>query len=201
MWLIYLLIGLIVLPIVFIIAVVACGIRGELRLNGDNLSVCLKLYIFEKIEVVCFKVFVCEEKFYYQFNRGSLKVVNLNKDDEDSENGKENRKKLRLAAYLYALIDGFPRIRLRLFSLQYVVPVDDAKDRVLLDGAVDVICNGFFGVFGEKIKAMQYSLQNVRDSKDFNGAILQIKIGFSVIALLFYALKAMALKRKYTVKT
>ena len=82
MWRIYLLFSLL-LTIYIGLVILAYGIKTTVRIDVNNLSLCVKIFIFDWIEVFCFKIFVSEQQFYYQINKKDIKLSSANKKIEE----------------------------------------------------------------------------------------------------------------------
>ena len=68
-----------------VVIVIAYGIRISTRLDVDNLSVCVKVYIFDWIEIFCIKIFVSDALFYYQLNKNDIKLLKSNDSSAKSK--------------------------------------------------------------------------------------------------------------------
>ena len=84
MWRIYLLFSLL-LTIYIGLVILAYGIKTTVRIDVNNLSLCVKIFIFDWIEVFCFKIFVSEQQFYYQINKKDIKLFERKGQDRKSK--------------------------------------------------------------------------------------------------------------------
>ena len=96
MWRIYLLFSLL-LTIYIGLVILAYGIKTTVRIDVNNLSLCVKIFIFDWIEVFCFKIFVSEQQFYYQINKKDIKLFERKGQDRK---GKKKSRKIRIFSYL-----------------------------------------------------------------------------------------------------
>ena len=198
MWWLNLILALTIV-IYCVLVVVAYGIRIALRADFDNLSVCLKCYIFDWIEMFCVKIFVCQGKFYYQINKKRLKTIENTNDEECEKDEHKPNKKLKLGAYISKLWSKKPSIVLRSLNINYSTALDDAKDRALLDGAVAVISNSLIATNSGKLKIQNYHLENICDKTKFSGVELECVVGLTIFKLALFGLYATLVKPKYKV--
>ena len=199
MWWLYLVFALILL-IYCVLIVIAYGIRFVLRIDADNMSVCVKCYVFDWIEVFCVKLFVCQGCFFYQLNKKQIKSIDKKEENDVQKSKKRNKKeKLKTIAYLSKLWSKAPSVKIRRLSIDYGTAFEEIKDRALFDGYAMLITNTLLAIGSEKIKLRNFELQNVNDLSKFNGVDLECILGFSLFKIAAYAIYAMAVKRKYVV--
>ena len=193
---------LLVLPILlleFAIFVMVYGIRFEIRLDTNNMSVCLKCYVLDYVEVLCVKLFVCEGKFYYQINKRQIKTLETNEDKNDGSN-KKKKKKVDKSAYLSKLWRKRPQISIEQLSISYGIDVEDAKNRALLDGALMLVSNTLLATNSNKLQINDFQLQNLTEKSNFSGIKVNCVIGFSLLRIAFFVAYAALNKGKYKVK-
>ena len=195
MWCIYLLFAILLL-IYAVVVVIAYGIKTSIRIDANNLSVCVKVFIFDWIEIICFKIFVSEQQFYYQFNKGNISLLKKGEqDDEDDEN--KGKKKLRALSYIYYIIDNLPKITLSNAVVEYGAQFEEIKNRVLFDGGVACVINGGLAFLQEKLQVDGLRVKNVCDDSSFRGLYLEGVIKLSLIKIIFYILHILGQKRKF----
>ncbi len=189
-----------ILLIYCLMIVIAYGIRFVFRLDSNNMSVCLKCFIFDWVEVFCIKLFVCEGLFYYQINKKQLKTIK-NKEDEadDTKNKRKKKKKLKTGAYISQLLSKLPDIRVKRLSVNYSAEFEEIKNRALFDGCVMLMTNTLLAISSEKVKLQDFQLQNVSGDLKFNGVDAECVLNFALIKIALYALYAMIIKKKYQV--
>ena len=162
---------ILILLLEFFVFVILYGIRLTLRVDANNMSICIKCYVLDCFEVMCVKLFVCENKFYYQINKKALKVINANDNDEKS---KKNKKKLRKSAFFFNLWSKRPEITIKNLTV---------------------------ATNSNKLKINDFQLKNVSEESKFNGIDASCEIGgLTILKILFYALYAISIKGKYQVK-
>ena len=199
MWWLYLVFALI-LVLYCLMFVIAYGIRFVLRLDIDNLSVCIKYYVLDWIEVLCIKLFVCNGKFYYQINKKQIKTVEKKGEEDIETQGKRNKKKkLKKGAYLSNLLNKIPEIKLRRLNINYGTSFEEFKDRALFDGYAMLITNALLAIGSEKLKLQNFEMQNVSSQSKLNGAVIDCVLGFSLFKIAAYAIYAALIKKKYQV--
>ena len=192
---------LVVLPILiaeFMVFVIAYGIRFEFRLDMNNMSVCLKCYVLDYIETLCIKLFVCEGKFYYQFNKRQIKAIKTSDDEDDKS--KNKKKKLDISAYISDLWSKRPKIQIKQLSVNYGLDVEDAKNRAMLDGALMLVSNTLLTTNSNKLHVEEFQLQNLEHKSNFNGITLDCVIGASLLKIAFFAIYAVIIQKKYQIK-
>ena len=182
----------------FLIFIIYYGIRLEFRLDANNMSICLKCFILDYIEVSCVKLFICEGKFYYQINKKQIKTIELDANND----GKSNRKKKKLdkSAFLSKLWGKRPSIKINELSVNYGAHINDAMNRAVLDGALMLASNTLLVTNSDKLKIIDFQLNNVTDESKFNGVDVNCVMGFSLIKIAIYTIYASLIKRKYKVK-
>lgn|GEM_PF-3663468 len=199
MWWIYVVFAFI-LMLYCILFVIAYGIKFVLRLDLNNMSVCFKCYILDWIEVVCFKIFVCNGVFCYQLNKKPIKYLDGNRETDIKKQKKcGNKSKLKLGAYLSNLWSRMPNIKVRRLSINYSASFEDIKDAALLDGYIMLISNTLLAVSSEKLRLQEFELQNVSRKSKLNGVEAECVLGFSLIKIAAYAIYALTAKKKYEV--
>ncbi|MDE6472440.1 MAG: hypothetical protein K2L52_05380 [Clostridia bacterium] len=192
------LVFLLVILLESVVFVILYGIRISIRLDANNMSICIKCYVLDYIEMLCIKLFVCENKFYHQINKKPIKVI-MTKSDEDKSNKK--KKKLRKGAYVSNLWSKRPEITIQQLSVNYGVNSEDAKNRALLDGVIMLMSNTMMATNSNKLKITDFQLQNVSDEWRFNGIEASCAIGgLAIIKLFFYSIYAILIKGKYKIK-
>lgn len=190
-----------VLPILlleFAVFVIIYGIRFEFRLDTDNMSVCLKCYALDYVEVLCIKFFVCEGKFYYQINKKQIKTINTSDTDDDKT--KKNKKKLDKSAYLSKLWRKRPAIKIKQMNVNYGADLEDAKNRAVFDGVFMLVSNTLLVTNSDKLRINDFRLQNVTQISKFNGIDANCIIGYSLFKVAIFGIYAMLIKGKYKVK-
>ncbi|MDE6275512.1 MAG: hypothetical protein K2M75_03120 [Clostridia bacterium] len=197
MWWLYLIFA-VILVLYCIFVIIAYGIKLVLRLDTDNLSVCLKCYIFDWIEVFCIKFFECEGAFYYQLNKKQLKTVK-SKDDSGDNKQKKQKKKLKTGAYISKLWSKSPSIAIRRLSIDYATTFEDVKDKALLDASATVVSNSLIAASSQKLQIKDFEIENISDKTRFSGAELECIIGLTLFKMALFSLYAMAIKKKYEV--
>ncbi len=196
MWLTYILLSGAVLLAILLIIMIFSGLKCDIRADFNNLSVCIKIYLLWDIEIVCFKAFVCEEKFYYQLNKGRLKQLKNDKDEESSsKKRKKNKNKLRLLAYLINLIDKMPKINVKSVDVEYTSDIDDSMKKSLIEGGLLTGGNMLRAVLEDKISVSELRIQEVGGA--FKGIGARIIVGASVFKIVFFAIYGALSKRKY----
>lgn len=189
---------ILILLLEFFVFVILYGIRLTLRVDANNMSICIKCYVLDYFEVMCVKLFVCENKFYYQINKKALKVINANDNDEKS---KKNKKKLRKSAFFSNLWSKRPEITIKNLTVNYGANFEEAKNRAIFDGAITIISNTLMATNSNKLKINDFQLKNVSEESKFNGIDASCEIGgLTILKILFYALYAISIKGKYQVK-
>lgn len=195
MWCIYLLFALFLI-VYAILIVFAYGIKTCVRIDSSNLSVCVKVFIFDWIEVLCFKIFVCNQQFFYQINKREIKALELKKDDKDDKKAKK-KKKINVLSFAYYIIDKMPKIRIINPTIEYGADIEDIKNRALFDGGVSAIVNSGVGFLFDKLDAVNLSVKNVSDTSTFRGAYLEGTIKFSLIKIFLYFLHIISVKKRF----
>ncbi len=173
------------------------GLKVCVRLDTDNLSICIKALIFDKIEVFCFKFFVCDGEFYQQINKKDIKKSVLSKSDR--KNLEVASKKFYRIQHFNYLISTLPKIQLRQLHINYAVRFDDFKDGAMFDGALKVISYTALGI-SDKLVIKDFELNNITSEGNFKGVLLSLKFGFSIFTLMNYVLRMRMSKRKFTVE-
>lgn len=195
MWCIYLLFAIFLIIYAFLI-IVAYGIKTSLRIDVDNLSVCVKVFIFDWVEILCFKIFVCDQQFFYQINKRNIKLLELKKDNKDKNKGK-NDKKMRILSFVYYIIEKMPKIRIINPTVEYGVEIEDIKNRALFDGGVSAILNSAIGMLFDKLDVVNLSVRNVSNSSTFKGLYCEGIIKFSLIKIFLYFLHIISVKKRF----
>lgn len=196
MWCIYLLFG--IAMIVYAATIVLYyGVRYTLRADYNNLSLCGKVFIFNWIEVLCIKIFVCEGKFYFQFNRGDIKVIVGQDDGKKSKKSKKKKNKIKILPLLYYIAEKFPKIYVPMTAIEYGASFEDIKNRALFDGAVGIIGNVLKSLACNKLTIDNYSIKNTCEESAFRGAEIEGLIKFSLIKIFLFILHIIAVKRKF----
>ena len=195
MWCIYLLFALfLILYAIFII--IAYGIKFSARIDTNNLSVCFKVFIFDWMEIMCFKIFVCEQRFYYQINKSDIKVLELNKEDKPKK--KKNRdKKIHILSFAYYIFDKMPKIKIINPTVEYGAEFEDIKNRALFDGGVVAAVNSAIGALYDKLETVNFSVRNICDDSSFRGLYFEGVIKFSLIKIFLYFLHIISVKRRF----
>ncbi|MDE6614624.1 MAG: hypothetical protein K2K24_03855, partial [Clostridia bacterium] len=140
----------------------------SVRIDVNNLSVCIKVFLFNWIEAFCFKVFVSDNQFFYQINKRKIKQLELNKG-EKNENKKKNDKKLRVLSFMYYIFSKMPKLKIINPTVEYGVEIEDIKNRALFDGGVSAIVNSGVGMLFDKLETVNLSVRNVSDTSTFRG--------------------------------
>ena len=195
MWCIYLLFALFFIIYAFLI-VLAYGIKTSVRIDSSNLSVCVKVYLFDWIEVLCFKIFVCNQQFFYQINKKSIRVLEVKKEEKD-EKKKKKDKKIRVLAFIYYIIDKMPKIRIINPTIEYGADIEDIKNKALFDGGVSAIVNSGIGILFDKLDTVNLTVRNVSDWSSFRGMYLEGTIKFSLIKIILYFLHIISVKKRF----
>lgn len=173
------------------------GLKVHVRLDADNLSICIKVLIFDKVELFCFKFFVCDGEFYQQINKKDIKKCVLSKSDR--KNLEVARKKFYRIQHFNYLISTLPKIQLRQLHINYAVHFDDLKDGAMFEGALKALSYTAL-VISDKLVIKDFELNNIADESNFKGVLLSCKFGFSIFTLMNYMLRMRMSKRKFTVE-
>ncbi|MDE7328741.1 MAG: hypothetical protein K2N57_03265 [Clostridia bacterium] len=194
MWCIFLLFAILLIIYAFIV-VLAYGIKTSIRIDANNLSVCVKVYIFDWIEIIGFKIFISEEQFYYQFNKGDITL--LKKQEKDDEKKEKEDKKLRTLSYIYYIVENMPKITLSNAVVEYGAQFEEIKNRAMFDGGVAFVINGALAFLQEKLEVNNLKVKNVCDESSFRGLFLEGVIKLSLLKIFFYILHILAQKRRF----
>ena len=195
MWCIYLLFAIFLL-IYAVFIIIAYGIKLTARIDTNNLSVCVKVYIFDWIEVLCFKIFVCEQRFYYQINKNKIKTLELKKE-EDAKKKKRKDKKTNVFSFSYYIFDNLPKIKIINPLIEYGAEFEDVKNRALFDGGVSVAVNSVIGAMYDKLEPVNFSIRNICDESSFRGVYFEGIIKFSLIKIFLYYLHIISVKKRF----
>ncbi|MDE5548967.1 MAG: hypothetical protein K2J13_01805, partial [Clostridia bacterium] len=150
----------------------------SVRIDVNNLSVCIKVFLFDWIEAFCFKVFVSDNQFFYQINKRKIKQLELNKGEKD-EDKKKNDKKLRILSFMYYIFSKMPKLKIINPTVEYGTEIEDIKNRALFDGGVSAIVNSGVGMLFDKLETVNLSVRNVSDTSTFRGLYCEGVIKFS----------------------
>lgn len=187
-----------IIVIYCVLVVIAYGIKMYLRADVDNLSICLKCYIFDWIEVFCIKVFVCQDKFYYQINKRQLNIIEK-QDNKDDSKRKKKRKKLKIGLYVSKLWSKKPSITLRRLSINYAATFEDIKNKALIDSSAIVVTDSLIAANSQKLKIKDFQLENIGDESTFSGVEIECLVGLMLLKIVLFALYAIIVKKKYMV--
>lgn len=193
MWRIYLLFSLL-LTIYIGLVILAYGIKTTVRIDVNNLSLCVKIFIFDWIEVFCFKIFVSEQQFYYQINKKDIKLFERKGQDRKS---KKKSRKIRIFSYLYYAIEKAPKIIVYNPVIKYGAEFEEIKNKALFDGGVSAAVYTAVGVLYDKLELKNLSLQNIGDESSFKGVYLEGALKFSLLKIFFYFLHIISVKRRF----
>ncbi len=196
MWRIYLLFGLF-MAIYSVVIIIAYGIRISTRLDVDNLSVCVKVYIFDWIEIFCIKIFVSDALFYYQLNKNDIKLLKANDSSAKSKKRSKEKKKTRYLSYLWYIVENAPKIRLSSGIIEYGTSIDDIKNRSILNGAALTLLNTALAVAHNKIAFDEINMTDISSQSSFRGVYLDGVIKFSLIKIILYSLRIITVKRRF----
>ncbi len=196
MWRIYLLFGLF-MAIYSVVIIIAYGIRISTRLDVDNLSVCVKVYIFDWIEIFCIKIFVSDALFYYQLNKNDIKLLKSNDSSAKSKKHSKEKKKTRYLSYLWYIVENAPKIRLSSGIIEYGTSIDDIKNRSILNGAALTLLNTALAVAHNKIAFDEINMTDISSQSSFRGVYLNGVIKFSLIKIILYSLRIITVKRRF----
>lgn len=196
MWRIYLLFGLF-MAIYSVVIIIAYGIRISTRLDVDNLSVCVKVYIFDWIEIFCIKIFVSDALFYYQLNKNDIKLLKANDSSAKSKKRSKEKKKTRYLSYLWYIVENAPKIRLSSGIIEYGTSIDDIKNRSILNGVALTLLNTALAVAHNKIAFDEINMTDISSQSSFRGVYLDGVIKFSLIKIILYSLRIITVKRRF----
>lgn len=196
MWCIY----FFMLVIYCVAVTVAYGIKAQIRVDYYNLSICLRLYVFDWIEIFSIKSFVCDNGFYYSVNRGEIKAIKARSGQNKGKSG-ECRKRISKTDYyglISQIISDMPQFKIKGLKIMHSLDLDDEMQRVLFDNSLGIVVSVFKAVVYDKIKFKNLSVEDIRQSTEMRGVIMECTLNFVVFKILFYLLHILALKRKYT---
>lgn len=198
MWCIYFLLSAALLSYMMLVTL-AYGVRINMRTDFDNLSVCVRAYVFGWIEIASLNVFVCEGKFYYSINRGDFKTLGakIRRTARDKANdGKVS--KTDYAGLFKNAIKDFPEITLKDAYVQYSVDYEDRMKNSLFGGVVNLFSGMLKRTVYSKVSIDSFTSEDTSAKSDFRGVIINAVTGFSAVKILFYLLHIISLKRKFT---
>ena len=164
------------------------GFRFNLRADYNNLSVCIRIYVFEWIEIASFDVFVCQSHF----------KIPLLKKEEKSENKEQNEIKTDYLSMFKNVIADIPEISLRSLYIGYSLSGEDEMKNALYGGAINTITVMIKGALSDKLKIQNCITKDISSNGIFKGVTVDAVIGFSIFKILFYIMHIITLRRKFT---
>ncbi len=200
MWCIYFLYS--VLLVIYAACVItAYGIKLQIRMDYNNLSVCIRVYILDWIEVMSFKIFEWQGQFYYSFNRKEINQIKAPKGSKNANKRKDksDMRKVNYFALAGQILDDMPNIRLKEIYIQYNAG-DDEMVKSVFGGGLVMLENIIRSLLGNKIKVDRIINKDISGKSPFVGVIAEAVIGLDLIKILFYLLHIIALKKKYTIE-
>ncbi len=179
------------------------GFRFNLRADFSNLSVCIRIYVFEWIEIASFDVFVCQGKFIYSLSGGEFKTLSIKKGkalkkEEKSENKEQKEIKTDYLSMFKNVIADIPEISLRSLYIGYSLSGEDEMKNALYGGAINTITAMIKGALSDKLKIQNCITKDISSNGIFKGVTVDAVIGFSIFKILFYIMHIITLRRKFT---
>lgn len=199
MWCIFLL--LLIIYCVFVI--ISYGFRCELRGDYDNMSLCLRIYIFDWIEIFSFKIFLHQNNFYYALNKGQIKLIRGKIGHTEQDNIKDDKDiaKTNYYAYFARIIHDMPKLVFNNVQIMHSIDFDNEMNRVLFDQGLGVAVSIVKAVVYDKLQVKNIQISDIREKTNLRGFIAEIRFDFVLFKILFFMLHIISLKRKYTSKT
>ncbi len=190
------------LTVYTVIVFTAYGFRFNLRADYNNLSVCIRIYVFEWIEIASLDIFVCQGKFIYSLSGGEFKTLSIkngktSKKEEESENKEQKEIKTDYLSMFKNAIADIPEISLRSFYIGYSLSGEDEMKNALYGGAINTITAMIKGVLSDKLKIRNCITEDISSNGIFKGVTVDAVIGFSIFKILFYIMHIITLKRKF----
>lgn len=191
------------LTVYTVIVFTAYGFRFNLRADYNNLSVCIRIYVFEWIEIASLDIFVCQGKFIYSLSGGEFKTLSIkkgktSKKEEESENKEQKEMKTDYLSMFKNAIADIPEISLRSLNIGYSLSGEDEMKNALYGGAINTITAMIKGVLSDKLKIRNCITEDISSNGSFKGVTVDAVIGFSIFKILFYIMHIITLKRKFT---
>lgn len=190
------------LTVYTVIVFTAYGFRFNLRADYNNLSVCIRIYVFEWIEIASLDIFVCQGKFIYSLSGGEFKTLSIkkgktSKKEEESENKEQKEIKTDYLSMFKNAIADIPEISLRSFYIGYSLSGEDEMKNALYGGAINTITAMIKGTLSDKLKIRNCITEDISSNGIFKGVTVDAVIGFSIFKILFYIMHIITLKRKF----
>lgn len=191
------------LTVYTVIVFTAYGFRFNLRADYNNLSVCIRIYVFEWIEIASLDIFVCQGKFIYSLSGGEFKTLSIKKGktskiEEESENKEQKEIKTDYLSMFKNAIADIPEISLRSFYIGYSLSGEDEMKNALYGGAINTITAMIKEALSDKLKIRNCITEDISSNGIFKGVTVDAVIGFSIFKILFYIMHIITLKRKFT---
>lgn len=191
------------LTVYTVIVFTAYGFRFNLRADYNNLSVCIRIYVFEWSEIASLDVFVCQGKFIYSLSGGEFKTLSIkkgktSKKEEESENKEQKEIKTDYLSMFKNAIADIPEISLRSFYIGYSLSGEDEMKNALYGGAINTITAMIKEALSDKLKIRNCITEDISSNGIFKGVTVDAVIGFSIFKILFYIMHIITLKRKFT---
>lgn len=191
------------LTVYAVIVFTAYGFRFNLRADYNNLSVCIRIYVFEWSEIASLDVFVCQGKFIYSLSGGEFKTLSIkkgktSKKEEESENKEQKEIKTDYLSMFKNAIADIPEISLRSFYIGYSLSGEDEMKNALYGGAINTITAMIKEALSDKLKIRNCITEDISSNGIFKGVTVDAVIGFSIFKILFYIMHIITLKRKFT---
>lgn len=190
------------LTVYTVIVFTAYGFRFNLRADYNNLSVCIRIYVFEWIEIASLDIFVCQGKFIYSLSGGKFKTLSIKKGktskiEEESENKEQKEIKTDYLSMFKNAIADIPEISLRSFYIGYSLSGEDEMKNALYGGAINTITAMIKEALSDKLKIRNCITEEISSNGIFKGVTVDAVIGFSIFKILFYIMHIITLKRKF----
>lgn len=190
------------LTVYTVIVFTAYGFRFNLRADYNNLSVCIRIYVFEWIEIASLDIFVCQGKFIYSLSGGEFKTLSIKKGktskiEEESENKEQKEIKTDYLSMFKNAIADIPEISLRSLYIGYSLSGEDEMKNALYGGAISTITAMIKGALSDKLKILNCITEDISSNGIFKGVTVDAVIGFSIFKILFYIMHIITLKRKF----
>lgn len=189
----------IALAIYIVLIVTVFGYRINIRMDADNLSLCLRIYVFEWIEVFSFNIFEIDGKFAYAVNKGEYRTLKRKSAKQFAEEEKSDHKKPKTdyAGFAAKVLKEFPKLTIRRAELRYALRGDEMQN-ALLNGIIYVTATNLKSVLYKRVKIKELSLYDMTQRNFIYGAEIEVVTGFSMFKIVLYLMHIITLKRKYT---
>lgn len=187
------------LTIYIALIVTVYGYRINIRMDADNLSLCLRVYVFEWIEVFSFNIFEIDGKFAYAVNKSEYKTLKRKgaKKSAEEEKSDDEKPKADYAGFAANVLKDFPTLTIRKAELRYALNGDEMQN-ALINGIIYVTATNLKNVLYKRVKIKELSLYDMTQYNFIDGAEIEIVTGFSMFKIVLYLMHIITLKRKYT---